>query len=38
LRYIPLKDIEKVLRENAKIYGDKFGITKEMIELINKMK
>ena len=38
LRYIPLKDIEKVLRENAKIYGDKFGITKEMIGLINKMK
>ena len=38
LRYIPISDFEKVLSENAKIYGDRFGITKEMITLSKKMK
>ena len=37
LKYISLDKVVKELEENAKIYGDKFGITKEMIELINKM-
>lgn len=33
LRYIPLKDVENVLKENAEEYGDKKGIAREMIEL-----
>ena len=37
LRYIPLKNVVEVLKDNAKIYGDKFGITREMIELINEL-
>lgn len=34
LRYIKLKDIEKVLKENASLYGDKKGIANEMLELL----
>ena len=34
LRYIPLDNIEEVLEDNTKKYGDKHGITKEMLELI----
>ena len=33
LRYIPLNDIISVLQKNADTYGDKKGITKEMIKL-----
>ena len=33
LRYIPLDELEYVLKENAKNYGDKKGITKEMLTL-----
>ena len=33
LRYIPLTDFKKELLENSKKYGDKKGISKEMIEL-----
>lgn len=33
LRYINLDDVEFVLKENSKIYGDKSGIEKEMLEL-----
>ena len=33
LRYIPLSDVENVLRENAEEYGDKKGIAREMIDL-----
>lgn len=33
LRYIPLANVEEKLRKNAKEYGDKRGIAKEMIEL-----
>ena len=33
LRYIPLDELEYVLTENAKNYGDKKGITKEMLTL-----
>jgi len=35
LKYIPLKNIEKVLEKNAKQYGDRNGIAKEMIDLFN---
>lgn len=38
LKYIKFDEFEKVLSDNAKIYGDKFGITREMIELFKKMK
>lgn len=34
LRYIPLSDVEDVLRKNAEEYGDKRGIAREMIELL----
>lgn len=34
LRYVSLNSIEKELVENAKRFGDKKGITKEMLELI----
>lgn len=34
LEYIPLIDVEDILNENVNIYGDKHGITKEMIELL----
>ncbi|MBQ4584061.1 MAG: NUDIX hydrolase [Bacilli bacterium] len=33
LRYIPLSEVEDVLRANAEEYGDKKGIAREMIEL-----
>lgn len=33
LRYIPLSDVEDVLRKNAEEYGDKKGIVREMIDL-----
>lgn len=33
LRYIPLSDVENVLRANAEEYGDKKGIAREMIDL-----
>ena len=33
LRYIPLKDVEKVLKEDSKKYGDKRRIENEMLEL-----
>lgn len=33
LRYINLDDVESVLKDNSKIYGDKNGIEKEMLEL-----
>jgi len=33
LKYIPLSDVEDVLRKNAEEYGDKRGIAREMIEL-----
>ena len=35
LKYIPLEDVQKILKENAKKYGDKKGITKEMLEIFN---
>lgn len=33
LRYIPLSDVENVLKLNAEEYGDKKGIAREMIDL-----
>lgn len=33
LRYIPLLNVENVLRSNAEEYGDKKGIAREMIDL-----
>lgn len=33
LRYIPLLDVENVLRTNVEEYGDKKGIAREMIDL-----
>ncbi|MBE6153596.1 MAG: NUDIX hydrolase [Firmicutes bacterium] len=33
LRYIPLSDVENVLKANAEEYGDKKGIAREMIDL-----
>ena len=33
LRYIPLDNVENVLEENAKEYGDQFGIAREMLDL-----
>lgn len=33
LRYIPLSHVEEELRKNAKEYGDKLGIAKEMLQL-----
>ena len=35
LRYIPVNDVEEELKENAEKYGDKKGITKEMLELLS---
>ena len=35
LKYVPLSKVKKVLRDNAKKYGDQFGIQKEMIEIID---
>ena len=35
LKYIPLENVQKILKENAKKYGDKKGITKEMLEIFN---
>lgn len=35
LKYIPLEDVQKILKENAKKYGDKKGITNEMLEIFN---
>lgn len=35
LEYIPLKNVKKVLKENTKQFGDKYGIAKEMIELLD---
>ena len=34
LRYIPIDDIENNLINNAKIYEDKHGIAKEMLEVL----
>ena len=34
LEYVPLSEVENVINENAKKYGDKNGITKEMIEVL----
>lgn len=34
LRYIPLSQVEQVIEENAKNYGDKRAISKEIIEII----
>lgn len=34
LKYIPLKNVEKELLNNAKKFGDKKGITKEMLKLL----
>ena len=33
LSYIPLSKVEEVLKENAKLYGDKRSIAREMLEL-----
>ena len=33
LRYIPLSDVENVLKTNAEEYGDEKGIAREMIDL-----
>lgn len=33
LRYIPLSDVENVLKSNVEEYGDKKGIAREMIDL-----
>lgn len=33
LRYIPLNNVENILKENANKYGDKNGIAGEMLEL-----
>ena len=33
LRYIPLSDVENVLKTNAEEFGDKKGIAREMIDL-----
>ena len=35
LRYIPLDNVIEELKNNAKEYGDKRGIAREMIELFN---
>lgn len=35
LRYIPINDVEEELKENVQKYGDKKGITKEMLEILN---
>ncbi|MEG0138070.1 MAG: NUDIX hydrolase [Bacilli bacterium] len=35
LEYIKFDEVEKVLLENAKLYGDKRGITKEMLKIFN---
>ena len=35
LKYIPLKDVKKELEKNAKKYGDKKGITKDMLKVID---
>ena len=35
MRYIPLSDVENVLRANAEEYGDKKGIAREMIDLFS---
>lgn len=34
LRYIPLDQVEKELKKNAEEYGDKKGITREMLEVL----
>ena len=33
LKYVPLNEVEKVFIENSKKYGDKHGITKEMLRV-----
>ena len=33
LRYIPLNNVEEILKKNRELYGDKKGIAKEMIDL-----
>lgn len=38
LKYIKLKEIEKVLKDNINKYGDKRGIGKEMLELLDACK
>ena len=35
LKYVPLTNIKQILKENAKKYGDKKGIVKEMIQLFD---
>lgn len=34
LRYVSLDNIEDVLLENASLYGDKYGIAREMLEVL----
>ena len=34
LQYINLNDVENILKNNVKKFGDKHGITKEMLELL----
>ena len=34
LEYVPLDEVEKILVDNAKKYGDKKGISNEMIEIL----
>ena len=38
LHYVPLENVIQVLEENAKEYGDEFGIANEMIELLTEYK
>lgn len=35
LRYIPLSNVEEELKKNAEEFGDKKGITREMLELFS---
>ena len=35
LKYVSLTNIKQVLKENAEKYGDKKGITNEMLQLLD---
>jgi len=35
LSYIPLSEVEKILKENAELHGDKRSIAREMLELFD---
>ncbi len=35
LKYVPLTDVKRVLKENSEKYGDKKGIANEMIQLFD---